>query len=321
MKSLVIFLLFVSGSIYGADFFSHKEIVSRMGESINSKSIRSSIDSDEMRRRANLSSMKDLLGKDYKNVNQVKAGHVDLNRKGADYRYRDTPIKNQWNGSCTTFGGVAGLENLLNDTSVDMSERDSWSKYKQYSAVAFIKALSKIGNEICNENEWGQNDVEPSGKCLGRYRLGYYEALGDSVNDALNALDSGSVVYLAMSTPEDMLSCRSVIRSTSKFSTGGHAILIVGYAVDKAIDGGGYFIIKNSWGADCGDSGYQYIPFSTCQRADGYCAMWELRRTTTLGRIEPKVPVEPKYKWVQQCTRKWYWAWLKKKCEWVRIAE
>ncbi len=43
---------------------------------------------------------------------------------------------------------------------------------------------------------------------------------------------------------------------------GGHAILIVGYADDATISGGGYFIVKNSWGMDWGNQGYFYIAYS-----------------------------------------------------------
>jgi C1A family cysteine protease len=43
---------------------------------------------------------------------------------------------------------------------------------------------------------------------------------------------------------------------------GGHALLIVGYVDDLSVDGGGYFIVKNSWGSDWGDSGYFNIAYS-----------------------------------------------------------
>jgi C1A family cysteine protease len=55
-------------------------------------------------------------------------------------------------------------------------------------------------------------------------------------------------------------------------SIGGHAVHIVGYVSNEDIaanpntasappaSGGGYFIIKNSWGAAYGDAGYSYMP-------------------------------------------------------------
>ena len=43
---------------------------------------------------------------------------------------------------------------------------------------------------------------------------------------------------------------------------GGHAILIVGYADDATVSGGGYFMVKNSWGPGWGSQGYFYIAYS-----------------------------------------------------------
>jgi C1A family cysteine protease len=36
---------------------------------------------------------------------------------------------------------------------------------------------------------------------------------------------------------------------------------VVGYQNDPAWNGGGYFIVKNSWSDAWGDSGYFYLPF------------------------------------------------------------
>jgi C1A family cysteine protease len=43
---------------------------------------------------------------------------------------------------------------------------------------------------------------------------------------------------------------------------GGHAILIVGYSDDANVGGGGYFMVKNSWGTGWGSQGYFYIAYS-----------------------------------------------------------
>ena len=332
MKSLFIFLmvLLLTGcSVSSINYMNHEDIIKRMKE-ISEKSLeKSSIDSEEMRRKANLIPLEDLFGEDFKKLKEkknkdkllMKAAPVEEKmRIGVDYRFRDTPIKNQWNGTCTTFGGVAGIENLLNNpTLTDLSERDSWSKYQEYSSRSFVEHLSLDGNEICREVDWGQNEVYPSDTCTPnrKWRLGNTVYLEDNIEAALDALDRGSVVYIGMSTPIDMLSCSSVIKTDSGFASGGHAILIVGYRTDPTIKGGGYFIIKNSWGADCGDYGYQYLPFYLCQRNDGYCSMWEFQ-TVVENNITPPEPPKPEYKWVKICKRMWYWLWLKKKCWWVK---
>lgn len=44
----------------------------------------------------------------------------------------------------------------------------------------------------------------------------------------------------------------------------GHAMLIVGFVTSSKVPGGGYFILKNSWGRERGDQGYFYLPFAYC---------------------------------------------------------
>ena len=47
-----------------------------------------------------------------------------------------------------------------------------------------------------------------------------------------------------------------------------HAILITGFTDDDNVSGGGYFHIKNSWGANWGDHGYGYVAYSTMLQGD-----------------------------------------------------
>ena len=44
-------------------------------------------------------------------------------------------------------------------------------------------------------------------------------------------------------------------------SVGGHAMLIVGYDKSKTTYPEEYFIVKNSWGTSCGQSGYIYLSY------------------------------------------------------------
>ena len=43
-------------------------------------------------------------------------------------------------------------------------------------------------------------------------------------------------------------------------------MLAVGYADDPRVDGGGYVIVKNSWGSGWGDGGMGYLTYSFLER-------------------------------------------------------
>lgn len=61
-----------------------------------------------------------------------------------------------------------------------------------------------------------------------------------------------------------------VITSASCGTIVDHAIWIVGYGAATDSDSQGYYIVKNSWGADWGEQGYVRIGASA---GKGYCGI------------------------------------------------
>jgi C1A family cysteine protease len=71
-----------------------------------------------------------------------------------------------------------------------------------------------------------------------------------------NALFTYGPLVTTMNVYSDFFSYKSGVYSyTSGTLQGGHGVLLVGYADDAAIPGGGYFIVKNSWGTGWGEPG------------------------------------------------------------------
>jgi C1A family cysteine protease len=84
-----------------------------------------------------------------------------------------------------------------------------------------------------------------------------------SVNAIKNALRSYGPLVTTMDVYYDFFSYHSgVYEYVTGAYQGGHAIVIVGYQDDLSVDGGGYFIVKNSWGAGWGESGYFNIAYA-----------------------------------------------------------
>lgn len=211
-------------------------------------------------------------------------------KKAVDLRHRDTPIKKQVGPRCTAWGLVGVMENFLggvdaaNGRTLDLSEKHLWSYYSVYSAAEAIYNATQ--SKVTEEEYWPSQSNNPikGYMAAARTELASYRFFGESVRKALEALDRGNPVYVGMRVPSDMGDRLAVIRPDSVATNGGHALGIVGYRLDPAIKGGGYFIMRNSWGAKAGDNGYQYMSFYNCMRSDMYCYFWEIDDVVRLQR-------------------------------------
>jgi C1A family cysteine protease len=73
-------------------------------------------------------------------------------------------------------------------------------------------------------------------------------ALGFYVYESFESSDVATTGKMPMPRPGEVM-------------LGGHAVFCCGYKDDPAWAGGGYLIIKNSWGSTWGDMGYFYMPY------------------------------------------------------------
>jgi len=199
-----------------------------------------------------------------------------------DLRACDTPIKSQVGPRCTAWGTTSAVENLRCKGG-DLSERHVWSWYKQYSSEASVNASVVPGHFATTEAMWpSANDSPWSGYLDPKYtkvRAKHWAYLDADISKVIKELDKKHPVKIAHSVSSDEANCREVIRwdpSVNSDTGGGHDVTVVGYQLDPEFKDGGYLILKNSWGTDCGDAGYQYMSFGYCGRSGSYCLFWAL---------------------------------------------
>ena len=224
-------------------------------------------------------------------------GHLSFDGlEGRDLRYKDTPVISQLGARCSAYGLIAAIENLLGAPQVvKLSESHLWSKYKAYSSSSAVEAAKRMS--ITEYLMWPKESKRPlpGWQAKAHTSLKYISLIYDNVLDAVKSLDEGRPVYLGVSVTKSMYACDPVLDPASPDNGGGHAVAISGYGIDKRVAGGGYFIIKNSWGQDCGDQGYQYMPFNYCtRRGSSYCIMWDLEGVKTgfpgVPSVDPIIP-------------------------------
>lgn len=192
---------------------------------------------------------------------------------------RMPPVRDQGErGSCVAFGTVA-LREFLVGGGDDLSEQFLYWACKELDGHpgpgTFIhtamSALAQYG--VCLESAWPYTP-RPSGKegqgppppgalegarafCLESTRtvepnlvLHYkYVLAGDDGKNGM-PITFGTLVFNSWyMSPETHRTGKITLPLPGEFPAGGHAWCVVGYVDDASVPGGGYFIVRNSWGA------------------------------------------------------------------------
>ena len=184
------------------------------------------------------------------------------------------PVRNQRSrGTCVAHACAGVREYLEGDTGANLSEqflywackdRDKWPGEGTWINIA-MDVLKDTG--VCVERVWPYNPDKvagnegqgppPEGAAAeaAAYRVDGSEKLQPRRVDSLKEKLADGLpvafsvpVYRYWLTEPAKLDGNIRVPLSSDPSIGGHAMIMVGYQNDTAVPGGGYFIVRNSWG-------------------------------------------------------------------------
>lgn len=204
-----------------------------------------------------------------------------------------SPIRNQASrGTCVSFTLTALNEYILRRRNMprDLSEQHLYYEIKLIDGspagcgtwqVKAVNALRTRGQ--CREQIWSYNPNPPCNNhgvrpALARadglnYRLQTLAVPPRSVLAYKNHMSRQRPVTLSIAvynswyqSAETRRSGRITMRIGNEQAVGGHAVCLVGYQDTPTSPGGGYFIVRNSWGTGWGyqcpfGAGYGTIPY------------------------------------------------------------
>ncbi|MCC5829238.1 MAG: C1 family peptidase [Phycisphaeraceae bacterium] len=214
---------------------------------------------------------------------------------------RMPPVRDQGQrGTCVAFGSVALREFLLGDHD-ELSEQFLYWACKEFDGHpgpgtyihTAMTALARYG--VCEERIWPYNPHQASDEGQGpasaearkaalRYRLpstrtvepnvvaDYKHMLAGDDDQCGMPVTFGTLVFNSWyMSPETHRTGKITLPLPGETPAGGHAWCVVGYVDDDGVPGGGYFIIRNSWGKGwAGDSpeapGHAMMPYEYVER-------------------------------------------------------
>jgi len=212
-----------------------------------------------------------------------------------DLHDRMPPILNQGQrGTCVSFACTAVREFLLGPDGGhrDLSEQYLYWDCKQHDLIPGAGTFISVGMDRlladgqCPEQIWpynpspvagneGQNPPPPNAAAeASPFRITETQKLpARSIQSLRQALADGSPIAFAV--PVYTYWFTEPVRRTGDIRLplpgdhreGGHAMCMVGYEEDPQVPGGGYFLIRNSWGTSWASQssispGYARLPFA-----------------------------------------------------------
>lgn len=212
-------------------------------------------------------------------------------------------IRSQGNdrGTCTSFAVTSANEfSIFRKTGqrFDLSEQHLFFESKilenDNECGSWIRsAMQVISNKgQCREGIWSYNPNMPCVQQYGKpsnadtdaasFKNTFFFINQNDIGALKQTLSSGRIIPFSVpvynswyKSAETYRTGRITMPLPNERESGGHSMTLVGYQDDNNSPGGGYFLLRNSWGTDWANqsyygAGYGVIPYAYIQR---YC--WE----------------------------------------------
>jgi len=204
-------------------------------------------------------------------------------------------------GTCTSFAVASANEfSIFRKTGqrFDLSEQHLFFESKTLEndnvCGSWIRsAMQVISNKgQCREGVWSYNPNMPCVQQYGKpsnadadafnFKNTFFFINQNDIGALRQALSSGRIIPFSVpvfnswyQSAETYRTGRITMPLPNEPESGGHSMALVGYQDDTNAPGGGYFLLRNSWGTDWANqsyygAGYGVIPYAYIQN---YC--WE----------------------------------------------